>query len=86
MQPKVKIPISTIRMVFIRCFSFHNAASNSRLVIVGFVQQWQSHAQKAQAQAERFHLQPSTYLSRALGAPIFWMRQRIQKLEQLITV
>lgn len=27
-----------------------NAASNGRLVIVNFVQQWRSHAQKAQAQ------------------------------------
>lgn len=27
-----------------------NAANNGRLVIVNFVQQWRSHAQKAQAQ------------------------------------
>ena len=42
--------IKMVKTKSIFIFSTCNAANNGRLVIVNFVKQWRSHAQKAQAQ------------------------------------
>lgn len=41
---------STSALGLVVFMSVCNAANNGRLMIVGFVKQWRSHAQKAQAQ------------------------------------